>query len=54
MIANCLDRDSNSEYVLHEVINTYGYRIKLMAKDPQDAIAMARETPLTKWEEPYK
>jgi hypothetical protein len=37
---------------LYEVINVMGYRIQLMARSPQDALKIASETPLSKWQEP--
>ena len=54
MIARCIQQDDNAKQVLHEVINTFDgkqYRIVFSAECPMNAIKIAREVPLTYWEE---
>lgn len=54
MIATCIQQDDNAKQVLHEVRNTIDgreYRIVFSAECPMTAIKIAREVPLTYWEE---
>ncbi len=54
MIATCIRDNRWSKHVLHEVRNTFDgkeYRIVFSAECPMTAIKIAREVPLTYWEE---
>ena len=54
MIARCIEDNDEAKQVLHEVINTFDgkqYRITFSAECPMTAIKIAREVPLTYWEE---
>ena len=54
MIATCIEDNDEAKQVLHEVHNTVDgkdYRITLSAECPVTAMNIAREVPLTYWEE---
>jgi len=54
MIAECIYQDDTKEKVLHRVTNTVdgkNYQIVFSAECPITAIKIAREVPLSYWEE---
>jgi hypothetical protein len=54
MIATCIQQDDAKDKVLHRVTNTVDgrdYQIIFSAECPVTAMKIAREVPLTYWEE---